>query len=98
MGTLVLDIETASPFEEPPENSNDTKYYEWFAVSLAYADEFESTPETEVLFRSGGWDETFTTDLYQRMFDWCDNGTLTDYSPITVLGSTGNISSTGPAK
>lgn len=72
MGTLVLDIETASPFEEPPENSNDTKYYEWFAVSLAYADELESTPETEVLFRRGGWDDSYTIDLYQRMFDWCD--------------------------
>lgn len=72
MGTLVLDIETASPFEEPPEHSNDTKYYEWFAVSLAYADELEDTPETEVLFRHGGWEDSYTNDLYQRMFDWCD--------------------------
>lgn len=72
MGTLVLDIETASPFEEPPDNSNDTKYYEWFAVSLAYADELTATPETEVLFRRGGWDDSHTVDLYQRMFDWCD--------------------------
>ncbi|QSG02890.1 hypothetical protein [Natranaeroarchaeum sulfidigenes] len=72
MGTLVLDIETASPFEEPPENSNDTKYYEWFAVSLAYADELENTPETEVLFRRGDWGDTYTIDLYQRMYEWCD--------------------------
>lgn len=72
MGTLVLDIETASPFEEPPENSNDTKYYELFAVSLAYADDVESTPETEVLFRRGGWEDDNTIDLYQRMFEWCD--------------------------
>ena len=72
MGTLVLDIETASPFEEPPENSNDTKYYELFAVSLAYANDLESTPETEVLFRRGNWEDTHTTDLYQRMFEWCD--------------------------
>lgn len=72
MGTLVLDIETASPFEEPPGNSNETKYYEWFAVSLAYADELENTPETEVLFRHGGWDDSYTIDLFQRMFDWCD--------------------------
>jgi hypothetical protein len=72
MGTLVLDIETASPFEEPPENSNETKYYEWFAVSLAYADELATTPETEVLFRRGGWEDSYTIDLYQRMFEWCD--------------------------
>lgn len=72
MGTLVLDIETASPFEEPPENSNDTEYYEWFAVSLAYDDELATTPETEVLFRRGGWEDSYTADLYQRLFDWCD--------------------------
>jgi len=71
MGTLVLDIETASPFEEPPENSNDTKYYEWFAVSLAYADNLEESPETEVLFRRGNWDDAYTIDLYQRVFEWC---------------------------
>jgi DNA polymerase elongation subunit (family B) len=72
MGTLVLDIETANPFEEPPENSNDTQYYELFAVSLAYADDIESTPETEVLFRRGDWEDSHTIDLYQRMFEWCD--------------------------
>lgn len=72
MGTLVLDIETASPFEEPPEGSNETEYYEWFAVSLAYAAEIENPPETEVLFRRGGWEKSHTIDLYQRMFEWCD--------------------------
>jgi DNA polymerase elongation subunit (family B) len=72
MGTLILDIETASPFEEPPENSNDTKYYELFAISLAYAEDVETTPETEVLFRRGSWEDTHTTDLYQRMLEWCD--------------------------
>ncbi|WP_141212660.1 hypothetical protein [Halorubrum sp. Ea8] len=72
MGTLVLDIETASPFEEPPENSNDTEYYELVAVGLAYADGLETTPETAVPFRRGDWEATHTTDLYQRMFEWCD--------------------------
>lgn len=72
MGTLVLDIETASPFAEPPENSNETQYYEWFAVSLAYADDVESTPETEVLFRRGDWEDHNTIDLYRRMFEWYD--------------------------
>ena len=72
MGTLVLDIETASPFEEPPENSNDTQYYELFAISLAYADDVGNVPETEILFRRGDWDDSHTIALYQRMFEWCD--------------------------
>jgi hypothetical protein len=72
MGTLVLDIETASPFEEPPDNSNDTRYFEFFAVSLAYADDLNDTPETEVLFRRGDWDDQYTIDLYDRLFEWCD--------------------------
>ena len=73
MGTLVLDIETASPFEEPPDNSNDTQYFELFTVSLAYADNLSDTPETDVLFRRGDWDDQYTTDLYERLFEWCDN-------------------------
>jgi hypothetical protein len=72
MGTLVLDIETASPFEEPPENSNDSQYFEFFAVALAYTDGLNDNPETEVLFRRGGWDDQYTIDLYQRLFEWCD--------------------------
>jgi len=73
MGTLVIDIETASPFEEPPDNSNDTQYFELFAVSLAYADDLNDTPETEVLFRRGNWGGQYTTDLYERLFEWCDD-------------------------
>lgn len=76
MGTLVLDIETASPFEEPPDNSNDTQYFELFAVSLAYADDLNDTPETEVLFRRGDWDGQYTTDLYERLFEWCDDRSI----------------------
>jgi hypothetical protein len=72
MGTLVLDIETASPFEEPLEHSNDTSYYEWVAVGLAYADDLADTPETDVLFRNGGWEDAHTIDLFERLFDWCD--------------------------
>ncbi|WP_231554346.1 hypothetical protein [Halobellus rufus] len=48
MGIRAIGIETASPFEELPDNSNDTQYFELFAVSLAYAD---LTPETEELIR-----------------------------------------------
>ncbi|WP_144797349.1 hypothetical protein [Halorubrum depositum] len=76
MGTLVLDIETASPFEEPPEHTNDTEHYEWFAVSLAYADDLDEPPETEVLFRRGNWDDAYTIDLYERLFDWCDDRSI----------------------
>lgn len=74
METVVLDIETASPFEEPPEGSNDTAYYEWVAVGLAYTDTLDSTeaPETEVLFRQGGWQTEYTADLFDRLLDWCD--------------------------
>jgi hypothetical protein len=72
MGTLVLDIETASPFEEPPEHSNDTSYYEWIAVGLAYAEDLEDAPETAVLFRNGGWEDAHTIDLFEGLFDWCD--------------------------
>jgi len=72
MGTLVLDIETASPFEEPPENSNDTAYYEWVAVALAHSDTLDEQPDTEVLFRRGSWDDSYTIDLFERVFDWCE--------------------------
>lgn len=44
MGTLVLDVETASPFEEPPANANNTRYFEWVAVGLAYVDALHDTP------------------------------------------------------
>lgn len=72
MGTLVLDIETASPFEEPPEDSNETKYYELVAVGLAFATDLREPPETDVLFRSGDWDDTYTIDLFEQLFNWCD--------------------------
>ena len=76
MGTLVLDIETASPFEEPPENSNETRYFEWFAVGLAYVDDLDDDPETAVLFRRGDWGDAHTTDLFERLFDYCDQRTV----------------------
>jgi hypothetical protein len=72
MGTLAVDIETASPHEEPPPGSNETRYFEWLAVAVAYsADEDEGDPETEVLFRRGGWDDEHTADLLDRFVDWC---------------------------
>jgi hypothetical protein len=72
MSTLVLDSDTASPFEEPPESTNDSQYYEWVAVGLAYAEALDATPETDVLFRRGGWDDAYTIDLFERLFEWCD--------------------------
>lgn len=76
MGTLVLDIETASPFEEPPENSNETQYFEWVAIGVAYVDDLSETPETEVMFRRGGWDDEYTVDVFERLFEWCDDRSI----------------------
>ena len=72
MGTLVLDIETASPFEEPPMDANETQYFEWVAVGLAYADDLNETPETDVLFRRGTWDDAYTRDLFEQLFERCN--------------------------
>jgi hypothetical protein len=72
MGTLTLDIETASPFAEPPANSNETRYYEWLSVAVAYVEDGQSAPETAVLFRRGGWDDEHTADLFERLFAWCE--------------------------
>jgi len=71
MGTLVLDIETASPGEEPPADANDTRYFEWVAVGLAYVDALDDHPETAVLFRRGDWADEHAVDLFERLFDWC---------------------------
>lgn len=72
MGTLALDIETASPFEEPGRDDNDTRFYEWVSVGLAYRDGSLEEPDTAVLFRRGGWEAEHTADLFYRMIDWCD--------------------------
>lgn len=70
MGTLVLDIETASPLEEPPMNAKETQYFEWVVVGLAYADNLHNTPETDMLFRQGDWDDAYTRDLFEQLFEW----------------------------
>lgn len=71
MGTLVLDIETASPFEEPPDGGGDTAYFEWLSVAVGYVADGGSDPETAVLFRRGGWEDEYTADLLDRLLDWC---------------------------
>jgi len=72
MGTVAIDIETASPFEEPGPGENDTRFYQWLSIGLAYREDGLDEPETEVLFRQGGWGEEYTRDLFQRLLDWCD--------------------------
>lgn len=77
MGTLAIDIETASPFGEPAWDENDTGDFEWVAVAVGYRSTGASAPETDVLFRRGGWEEAHTADLFDRLIAWCD-GRRTD--------------------
>lgn len=49
MGTLAIDIETASPFTEPDEE-NSTECYEWLSVAVAYT-HGQDKSEQAVLFR-----------------------------------------------
>ena len=70
MGTLALDIETASPFEEPADGGDDTAYFEWLSVAVGYVADGRSDPETAVLFRRGGWVAEYTAALLDRLLDW----------------------------
>lgn len=72
MGTLALDIETASPFKEPSKSDNSTDFYEWLSIAVAYTEDQKSEPELEVFFRQGGWDDQHTADLLHRFVDWCE--------------------------
>jgi hypothetical protein len=71
MGTLALDIETASPFREPSRGENDTDCFEWLSVAAAYTEDGAEAPETTVLFRRGGWEQRYTADLLDRLVAWC---------------------------
>ena len=67
MGTLALDIETASPFESPGGGDfDDTQYFEFVACALGYRSDPTADPETTVLLRRGGWDDEYTADLLAR--------------------------------
>lgn len=72
MGTLAVDIETASPEKEPSkqEDFKDTSYFELVAVALGYNDGEET--ETDVLFREGGWEEEHTARLLESLLSWCE--------------------------
>lgn len=72
MGTLSIDIETGSPFEEPGDDDDGTEYFEWFSVAAAYHESDASDPETTVLFRQGGWEDEYTADLLDRLVEWCE--------------------------
>ena len=72
MGTLAIDIETASPFSEPPTGVNETEYFEWLAIAVGFRDGPDSEIVSEVLFRQGPWDQTHTADLFDQFFEWCD--------------------------
>lgn len=73
MGTLTIDIETASPFKEPSRDENSTKFYEWLSVAAAYTADGRTEPETTVLFRRGGWEDRYTADLLNRLVEWCSD-------------------------
>lgn len=74
MGTLAIDIETASPFSEPQkqEHYRDTDYFELVAVALGYQPSAGNEIETTVLFREGGWEPGQTAELLDRVINWCD--------------------------
>jgi hypothetical protein len=72
MGTLALDIETASPFASPGgDDFDDTHYFELVAVALGYRPDPEAAPETTVFLRRGDWADEHTADLLERAMDWC---------------------------
>ncbi|WP_096388844.1 hypothetical protein [Halopenitus persicus] len=85
MGTLAIDIETASPDKEPSkqEHFRDTSYFELVAIAVGYRD--GSRTESDVLFRKGGWEQEHTADLLERLFTWCDGRGIE-----TVLTYNGN--------
>jgi hypothetical protein len=72
MGTLALDIETASPFESPGgDDFDDTRYFELVAVALGYRAAPDTDPETTVLLRQGDWADEHTAALLERAIAWC---------------------------
>jgi hypothetical protein len=73
MGTLALDIETASPFDSPGgDDFDDTRYFELVAVALGYRPDPNADPELAVFLRRGDWAVEHTADLLTRAMEWCD--------------------------
>ena len=72
MGSLAIDIETASPFKEPQqEDFRNTDYFELVAVALGYRSSPDGEIETSVLFREGGWETESTATLLEQVIEWC---------------------------
>jgi hypothetical protein len=69
MGTLAVDIETASPVREPGPADDGTEWFELLAVAVGYRD--TDGIDAEVLFRHGGWDAAETAALLDRVVAWC---------------------------
>jgi hypothetical protein len=87
MGTLALDIETASPFESPGgDDFDDTRYFELVACGLGYRPEPTADVETTVLLRRGGWDDEHTADLLGRTVAWA---TARDVDRLLTYNGTG---------
>lgn len=72
MGTLAIDIETASPFREPESGNAGTEFFEWLIIAVGFRDSPKEPPESEVLFRRGGWQDQYTADLFDRLSEWCE--------------------------
>jgi len=85
MGLLAIDIETASPFNEPQnqEDFQDTEYFELVAIALGYRPSEDSDTETAVLFRQGDWEPEATAELLDRLVSWCDQREINRTIPTT---------------
>lgn len=68
MATFAIDIETASPFDEPDDFS-DTEYFEPVCIGIGYFPD-NGTPITDVLFRSGPWGPQYDARLIDEMFQF----------------------------
>lgn len=95
MGVLAIDIETASPFQEPSPGENDTEYFEWVVTSVAYREDDQSELETDVQFRRGGWDDKYTADMLDQLLDWCDGREIDRVVRTMELGLTSSTSELG---
>lgn len=70
---LAIDIETASPFRSPHEGGFDnTACFELVAVGLGYQRSPGGPIISDVLFRQGGWESSWTAALLSDVIRWCD--------------------------
>lgn len=77
MGTLYLDTETASPFEEPPNYDafRETEYFEPVVFAAGYlpsGGDPTSDLETDAFFRAGPWGPEHDVGLFDDLFGFVD--------------------------